>query len=133
MNKTQKNGNNDMVSSDKVKGRFFHSRQKKKFPTTEFEILGNTSNNTFTNFIYQAIQDNFLLAKKEKTIIVDEKKSILNNVINKNVKFKSPFTEIIDIPSMKFYNSKMTFNEYQGDVVLSSKKCCSSSKVCQIY
>lgn len=131
MNKTVKNGHNDILINNKTMLHF--TKKKKKFPTTEFEILANTSNNTFTNFILRTIKDNSILVKKN-TIVVNDKKEIVHNV-NKSVKFKSPLIDVIDIPSMKLYNSKMTYNDCQGEgeVLLSSKKCCSGKTMCQIY
>ena len=117
--------------------KLFHSRNStKKELNNDIEALANSSSNTLTN-IYQSVQKSILF-QKPHTQILNEKKPINNyhHIPKKGVSFKEPFLNIVEVESLKEFNLKMTYNDYeegQDEVINTTKECCSRIKLCILF
>ena len=104
---------------------------------TEDIEVGGDSSNTLTH-IYQTIQKTLLLTKQPSIQELNEKDNDnkYKEIPKKGrVSFKEPFTNIVEVESLKEFNLKMTYNDYDegGDeVLLSNKECCNKIR-CLIF
>ena len=117
--------------------RLFHSRNNtKREINNDIDALANSSSNTLTN-IYQSVQKSTLFQKPQAQTL-NEKKPINNyhHIPKKGVSFKEPFLNIVEVESLKEFNLRMTYNDYeegQDEVINTTKECCSRIKLCLLF
>ena len=136
---TQVPNEQDQDSKDKggFIASFYHTKNKESLTHKQFEPIADTSSqntiqiqqNTLFDKSFASKNGNYLENNGSNTPNKKKRKK------KKKVKFKDPFLDFVNVESLKEFNLRMTYIEYddEQEVLSFHKECCSRLSKCCIF